>query len=276
MKRIHIVGCGPRSGTTLLTEAMIACFEIDLYTNHEDRIYTLPSRQTGIYLTKAPQDILLVEPVLRFMTNLHVIYMLRDPRDMIVSRHNKDPDHYWSGLSFWKTYSPYGRELESHPRFITVRYEDLVAKPDQVQNCLMERLPFLKRRTKFSCYHELARPSERSLSALKSVRPISSSSIGNWLNHLPRIAGQLKQHGSITKDLIFYGYEKDGEWEKMLEGIEPDLNESHWPEYFTKKDFKEYLRLRNLKAVYAALGHSKLYIIMKILGELYRKLKSYL
>ena len=140
----------------------------------------------------------------------------------------------------------------------------------------MERLPFLEKRAKLSSYHELVKPSEKALRALKSVRPISSSSIGSWLNHLPLIAGQLKQHGSITEDLIFYGYEKDSGWEKMLDGIEPDLSESHWPEYCTKEELRRYLRLINLKAVYVALGHSKLYVIIKIAGKLYKLLRKFL
>lgn len=64
MKRIHIVGSGPRTGTTLIAKMMIACFEIDLHTEHEDSIYTLPPCKGNIFLTKLPRDILVIEPVL--------------------------------------------------------------------------------------------------------------------------------------------------------------------------------------------------------------------
>ncbi|MES2982805.1 MAG: sulfotransferase, partial [Verrucomicrobiota bacterium] len=146
MKRIHIVGCGPRSGTTLLTELMCTCFEIDQFTEHEDSIYKLPPKKSDIYLTKNPSDILRVGSVLKVMSDLHVIYMVRDPRDMVVSRHNSNPSRYWSGLRFWKTYTPWGRALENHPRFMTICYEDLVTKPDQVQADLIKRYrSFLKK-----------------------------------------------------------------------------------------------------------------------------------
>ena len=56
--RIHIVECGSRTGTTLMA---IACFEIDAYTEHEDSIYTRPSRQGNIFLIKRPRDILVAE-----------------------------------------------------------------------------------------------------------------------------------------------------------------------------------------------------------------------
>jgi hypothetical protein len=134
MKRIHIVGSSSRTGTTLIAEMMIACFNIDLYTRHEDSIYIIPPRNADVYLTKNPQDIMIVEPVLHILPDLYVIYMLRDPRDTIVSRHGKDPNKYWADLLFWKIYSPFGQRLKSHPRFITIKYEDLVTKPDALSD----------------------------------------------------------------------------------------------------------------------------------------------
>lgn len=270
MKRIHIVGCGPRSGTTLLTELMSTCFEIDLFTEHEDSIFKLPPKKCDIYLTKNPSDILHAKTVLNAMANLHVIYMIRDPRDMVVSRHNSDPSRYWSGLIFWKTYTPYGRALTDHPRFISIRYEDLVIKPDQVQADLMARFPFLKKKANFSDYHVLAKPSERSLKALREVRPVSSSSIGNWRNHLPRIAGQIQLHGSINDDLIFYGYEKDSDWEKLLENIEPDLNPSHWSEFQQIDSNANKPWLYYIKAAYANLAHSRFHGLVLFTNKSYR------
>lgn len=258
MKRIHIVGCGPRSGTTLIYEMMLACFDIDVFDDHENVIYKWPSRKGKIYLTKKPRDIMLVKPALFMMRTLYVIYMLRDPRDMIVSRHRRDPGRYWSGLRFWKTYTPYGEELATHPRFITLLYEELVHDPDKVQDSLLERIPFLEKKAPFSRYHEMTIPSEASLEALGSVREISASSIGNWRNHKPRVLGQIQLHGAISEDLIRYGYEKDNRWEKELEGIDPDFSDSHWPEYFSARELRMRAGFRNLKALWAWMGQYSL------------------
>jgi len=266
MKRIHIVGCGPRSGTTLMVEMLIACFDIDLYTDHEDSIYRLPSRDAVVYLTKKPTDIMMVEPALRITSNLYVIYMLRDPRDMIVSRHGQTPDVYWSGLVFWKNYTPYGRRLQHHPRFITIRYEDLVTRPDEIQRELMARIPFLVKRADFSDYHLRSTPSSRALDALRGVRAISSEGIGSWRRHLPRIAGQLRIHGSISDDLIEYGYEQDDSWLRELEGVQPDLSPSRWKEQIS---YSRLLRLRikrYLLAPIVLLGH------LPVTGALLRSL----
>ncbi len=230
MKRIHIVGASPRTGTTLLAEAMITCFNIDLYTKHEDQIFKQPAQDGNIFLTKAPRDITVVAPFLWVMPDLYVIYMLRDPRDIITSKHYKNPERYWVSLRFWKTYTPFGRKLKNHPRFITIRYEDLVSDPDQVQVFLLEKLTFLSLKARFSQFHEVARPSSDSIAALRGVRPISATEISKWRHHLSRVAGQLLLHGSISQDLIEFGYEVDDSWLKELEGVEPDMSESHLPD----------------------------------------------
>ena len=36
-KHLHIVACSPRSGTTLLHEAMVTCFKVDKHYDHEVR-----------------------------------------------------------------------------------------------------------------------------------------------------------------------------------------------------------------------------------------------
>lgn len=240
MKRIHIVGCSPRSGTTLLTEAMISCFEIDLYEKHETSIFQQPPRAGKIFLTKRPADICIARSALMINPDLYIIYMIRDPRDIICSKHAKDPDRYWAGLSFWNTYSSYGRRLQKHERFIAIRYEELVSDPDKVQATLMERMCFLVKKTPFSNYHKLASPSVDSIAALGGVRPISTARIGNWRNHLPRVVGQVRLHDprSLTKDLIEYGYEKDDAWLKELESVCPDTALSHLPDRFNRKIMK--------------------------------------
>lgn len=239
MKRIHIIGTGPRTGTTLMAEAMIACFDIDHYTKHEDRIFEESPARGNIFLTKAPQDIMVVKWLLIVNPDLYVICMIRDPRDAVVSRHKREPDKYWASLRYWKTYIPYWRRMHRHPRCITVKYEDLVSDPDHVQEILMEKMPFLNKKTSFSQYHTAANPSQDSLDALDGVRPILPNGVGNWRKHLKRIARQVQLHGSITKDLIEFGYEKDDSWMNVLEGIEPDISEGYWREYFTKEDLRK-------------------------------------
>jgi hypothetical protein len=236
MKRIHVVGVSPRSGTTLMTEALKTCFDIDYSTSHEDRLFTRAPGQPDIFLSKSPKDILVVGPSLKVDPQLYVICLIRDPRDVISSKHKKDPDRYWAGLKFWNYYSKELPKLYGHPRFITIRYEHFVSNPDEVQQIITNRIPFLEKTISFSRYHEEASVSGSSKEALSGVRPIKPTSIGRWTNHKARIAGQIQLHGSLTEDLITHGYEQNAHWLKKLEGVGADLTPSHFSEYWTFKD----------------------------------------
>ncbi len=249
IKRIHIVGSSSRTGTTLMAEAMRACFEIDYGTDHHDSIFVPSPPDGNIFLSKHPHEIVIVGPLLKLMPELYVIFMVRDPRDVITSKHSNDPDRFWAGLKYWKMYTVFGRKLKDHPRFITVRYEDLASKPDKVQTQIMSRMPFLVKKAPFSLYHQVARPSEDSVRALHNIRPIQPDGVSRWRKHLPRVAGQLAQHGSLTQDLIEFGYEKDDSWLVELKGTTPDTSSGHYPEYFSGKNRRRMWRKRTVALV---------------------------
>ncbi len=99
-------------------------------------------------------------------------------------------------------------------------------------------MPFLTMKAPFSRYHEVAKPSDDSIDALRGIRPIAPVGIGNFRKHLPRVAGQLELHGDITKDLIEFGYESDDQWLSLLQDVESDLSPSHLAEHFEKGDIR--------------------------------------
>ncbi len=231
-EHIHIVGCLPRSGTTLLTELMINCFEIDGFTEHEYSIFKPYPRDYQILCTKKPNDIKRVGLPLRINPNLHVIYVLRDPRDTISSRshqRNNQEKKIWGNLGIWLKHHRIAENLQENPRFITLRYEDLVRDPDKTQDFIQGKLPFLKKRINFSDFHKVAKPSEKSAAALGGARPISTSSIGSWRSHKPYIKAQLEKYSNedddFAKILVKLGYEKDNAWLNELSGIEADNSE---------------------------------------------------
>src|SRR5256885_11036539 len=84
--RIHITGAA-RSGTTLMLALMATCFGIDGAVEQETRLWRAPVRGRRIVLTKQPQDERLALFLTRLDPRLHIIYMLRDPREVIVSVH---------------------------------------------------------------------------------------------------------------------------------------------------------------------------------------------
>jgi hypothetical protein len=200
------------------------------------------------YLSKYPLDALRVEPSIYVDPNLYVVYLIRDPRDVVCSRHGNDPEKYWVGLKYWKLFLPVYERLRNHPRFIPLRYEDFVREPDATQERLERSLPLQKRQHQFSEYHRHVRPSDGAKHALGNVRPISDASVGRWKEHLPRVAGQIQMHGSLSSDLQALGYENDEMWRSQLSGVDPELNSSHYDEFVTSEEVSALKRGRYREA----------------------------
>jgi Sulfotransferase domain len=224
--RIHVVGSSPRSGTTLMFELLTACFRIDKFGEHEVSLFSYPDHPEGPYASKKPTDFLHVCRLMRWDPQLHVIYMQRDPRDVITSRHNKHPGRYWCDFDVWQRNQSLLPRLAGHPRFFECRYEDLAADPDRVQADLAERFGFLQQRHPFSEFDKVVQSSEAAQLALNGVRKVSAASVGKWRSNLPRLAAQLHRFPEMAEAVVAAGYERDPAWISVVSGVEPDHSES--------------------------------------------------
>jgi hypothetical protein len=229
-RHLHIVACSPRTGTTLLHEVMVTCFKVDKHYDHEIRFHLVSGEDGQLVITKRPKDTMYMPAVLDEDPELFVVYLLRDPRDTICSRHGKDKSIYYSNIRLWRQMHGYARQMQGHDRFLEVRYEDFVSNPDATQQMIMNHFPWLEKTHAFSEYHEYAQVSEKSKTAMHSVRPIAPTSVGRWKQNLGRVKAQQLIHGSLTPELIECGYEESGEWEKVLDDVEPDTTRSLYPE----------------------------------------------
>jgi hypothetical protein len=254
-KHIHIVACSPRSGTTLLHEAMVTCFRFDKHYDHEIRFHLVSAEPGQILITKRPKDTMYMPAVIDNDPEIYVIYVMRDPRDTICSRHGKDKSMYYSNIRLWRQMHSYAKQMAGHERFLEVRYEDFVTDPDSVQDAIASKFPWLKKLHNFSEYHEHAQVSEKSRKAMHSVRPIAPTSVGVWTQHPGRIKGQQMLHGSLSPELIECGYESSADWEQVLEGVEPDLSRSLYPEklYFWSR-ISQYINALRKIAKYRRLS----------------------
>lgn len=238
VQRVHIVGA-PRSGTTLMLEMMLGAYAFDAFAREEMSVLTPPPADARTTCTKLPRDVVLAAVLLPLDPGQWFIYILRDPRDVIVSLHGLDPSRYWASLWYWRRAHAFAQKAQGHPRFIEIRYEDLVQEPDRVQRELEARIPFLERQAAFSSFHQRALPSTQSIQAMRFLRPVDPSSIGAWRSHLPRVAGQILHHGSPTPELVALGYEQDEGWEAILAGVEPDLRPSRLAERPTQEKLQQ-------------------------------------
>jgi len=213
MHRLHIVGVNPRTGTTLLAECMRLCFEIERSAEHEERLYRL-RRCRGVYLTKTPQDLRYLGLRLKLDPRFHAICMVRDPRDTVISKHGSQPDDYWMHTSIGRFRQGWAlvRRHQDHPRFLWLKYEDLIADPDEVQRRIAVRFPFLRMTGRFSDFHRRGTVSGPSQLALNGVRPIDRSNQGKWTEHTDRLQEKLEEGGAIDDELVELGYEVDRGW----------------------------------------------------------------
>lgn len=236
MYRVHIIG-PPRSGTTLMLELMSNGFDFTARNAYETSLLNMPEGldEVDSYITKRPRDHQLVASVIERDERQWFISMIRDPRDIVSSRHRLHPEVYWANLRQWREWLENTRPFRQHPRLIEVRYEELVNDPDTVQKHVANRLPCVRQTHAFSRFHQHSTPSGESLTAMGGVRPVSDSSVGNWRDNLARVAGQLKIHGSITEELVELGYETDANWLDLLDGVQPDTSSGHWPEFIPPK-----------------------------------------
>ena len=181
MKRIHITG-SPRSGTTLMLEMMATGFRLDVIGKKEISVLAdLPvPHPNAIACTKKPHEWSIIPGLLACDPDLWFIFMVRDPRDVIASVHRMCPDIYWTNLRLWNHAWDAIRNCREHERLLVIRYEDLVRKPDKVQEKISGRMPFLKQKLPFSQFHQHTKPSPQSRQAMHGVRPVSDSSVGVW------------------------------------------------------------------------------------------------
>jgi len=212
--RIHIVGISPRTGTTLMARLMGAGFDVAESDQHETSIFDLPKSSCHILCSKRPFDILYSRMMLGPEKRLHVICLVRDPRDVIVSHHGGEMAKYWTSLDRWKFYYQALQRVRHHPRFLEVKYEDLIRDPDLIQRRLINQFAFLRLKRSFSSYPEGVEALPDDLAALHGLRHLGNQSVGSWRQNRERIKTQLHIHGDVQEELEALGYESNDYWKQ--------------------------------------------------------------
>jgi len=219
-------------------EQVSTCFDSDGHCEHEKSIFDPVAQPGGIYISKQPNDIKHLRHIFHRDGGLHIIYMVRDPRSVITSKHRGASEQYFCNYRVWRECERAAADYDGHPRFLRLRYEDLVADPDAVQARIQAHFTFLTRRHAFSDFHRFSRPSNASERAMGGVRKVDQASLSKWQQHLPRLAHQLKLHPALGDDLVRLGYEPDRQWLAILDAVEPLEYPCRYPEH--NQIFKEW------------------------------------
>jgi hypothetical protein len=201
-------------------QMMISSYHFDEYSTHERGIKKGKRADSERVCTKKPTDMRYARCVLASNPEVYFIYVVRDPRDVICSRLPRKGNGYYTNLRVWRDSEHQAVRLRGHPRFIEVKYEDLVHDPASVQHELEQRMPFLERKADFARFPEDWAGDPVAEQAMNGVRAPDPGSVGRWREHIPRVSRQVATHGRITPELAARGYEVDASWEAELESAE--------------------------------------------------------
>lgn len=112
--------------------------------------------------------------------DLGIIYMMRDPRDVLVSRHFMQPQKYWVSPQRWIDTAHMAEEVKDYPQVIVVKFEDLIEVSDEVQ-LEIARVFDLEMSVPFEeCHKKFNQTDKVGISAMNGARSLDTSRIGNW------------------------------------------------------------------------------------------------
>lgn len=149
-----------------------------------DRIYTqilkrrIP-KEADRWCEKTPRSVRFIAEIDdHFKGRFKYIHMIRDGRDVVVSRHPIAPESYWVEPSRWIQDVKSGLNFYDHPSVLTVKYEDLITDFEATISTVCEFLN-LNVTSRIINWHKYAKVRENE-AYFGEVRQISSSSIGKW------------------------------------------------------------------------------------------------
>ncbi|MBV7255807.1 sulfotransferase domain-containing protein [Pacificimonas sp. WHA3] len=138
--------------------------------------------------------------------DMGLILMIRDPRDVMLSRHSaSDSDDAYVDPEHWVRSIRAGEHLAAHladePRFLTVNYEELVQSPGKIETQLGECFGLSLRdgspglgavKANFDASKGDFEP--YIIQALHGVRDMSPASVGKWQHEKADPAAILRKH----------------------------------------------------------------------------------
>jgi hypothetical protein len=183
--RILISGF-PRAGTTMML-LMMKCFsECNVKSGGEYHpVLHAKVKSKGCYVIKQPFGYFEDFPppydydLLINQYGYRIISMMRDPRDVLVSRHKKDLSKYWVMPMFvFRNCEEYLKH-QDNPSVLFVRYEDLVNDPVKEMHRIAEFVGAVYN-DGFVNFYKLRDASSKINISLNGPRPIDTNSISNW------------------------------------------------------------------------------------------------
>lgn len=208
--RVFIFGSA-RSGTTLLLN-LFRSFEDAVVRDGEHCVSDLlvDDSRSCVVVKRTPRCAEHLRRDVPHFQDIWIIDIVRDPRDVVTSKLDGWPGYYCD-------FSRWARDVQvttflrgRHLKLLHLRFEQLLARSDDLQQQLAEILD-LRVLAPFSSFPDSI-PSDvspQALAALGGLRPLALDRVGRWRRDRAsrlRVAEQLKTYGSMEPLLRATGY----------------------------------------------------------------------
>lgn len=180
---------------------------------------------------KTPRNVLFAPMLLGRFPNSVFVHALRDGRDVACSLRNHPRETVSGGrvvaakhrrtISYsaarWVRDAGAGVCLQGHPRYVEVRYEDLVGEPEVTVRSLCERLGESYEPAMLAAGSDCNGLSAGLMNNRNASGALSSSSVGRWRHDLA--AGERVEFDRIAGELLVaMGYASDSSWVRWRGG----------------------------------------------------------
>jgi hypothetical protein len=177
--RILICGCA-RSGNTLMFSLIDTGFENIVKVKGGPWGEQVPKEvvEGKVIVGKFPRKASRLHKLMA--DDLGIIYMMRDPRDVLVSKHFERPRTYWTSFERWIRTATVALEYKDHPNVLLLKYEDLITKPNKAQKAMAEKFNLEAARKFEHCYESFDTNDKYNAKTMNGIRPLDKSRIGVW------------------------------------------------------------------------------------------------
>lgn len=191
------------------------------------RTYLLRGTVATRWADKTPNNVRVVDRLLAWFPEGRFIHVIRDGRDVVCSLRHHPKQKYVGGeivaqeitnpisrcASRWLEDTSAGLAYEGHPRYLSVRYEELVSdpRPTMARVCAFLNEPFAE-----PMIHPNAESNDRRLEGRvmcneNAIKPISSQSVGRWKRDLS--SNEQREFCDIAGELLIaLGYATNHDW----------------------------------------------------------------
>jgi len=164
---------------------------------------------------KTPNNIYWFDDISASFPEMYLVHIVRDFRDLCLSQHPTNKTFQCDGVNYhlipsWINAIRCGLRQRSNPRYIEIRYEDLILDTESTLKNFFEfiKLPWNDNVLKFYKHEGPTRNEKVAPEIIDTRKPISQASLGKWRKEMPREDIQILSCNRLLRTLLLdLGYD---------------------------------------------------------------------